>query len=224
MLQKLDRKLRTIQRLWRDDRRRLLRIVLGDLSIYHVHSAELAAINPPREIPGMEFRPVSPDTLQKLAAEYPDMAYQGEALKEVGTSSAYAVFKHGRFASICWLMTEELDRRMPLRLVRLRAGEVEIAKAYTLPEFRGQGLYPFAIQSLCRAAHIEGARRVFMITKWRNAVSRRGIEKAGLRPLGWIIEVEPPIIGTVFRPVLRLFRMRLWGKRQLDSEAYGRAV
>jgi hypothetical protein len=53
------------------------------LRLGEIASSELAAINPPREISGMEFRPVSPDTLQKLAAEHPD-GISGEALKEVG--------------------------------------------------------------------------------------------------------------------------------------------
>lgn len=209
MLQRFAHRVHTVRRLLREDRGRLLRIVRGNFFIYIVHFAELAAVASPPETPDVEFRHVSEGALNQLAGTYPEFTYQREAMEVLDASAAYGVYKGGELASLCWLMTEELDRRLDVRLVRLGPGEVEIAKALTLPEYRGRGLYPLAIRSVCRVARAQGARRVFMITQWGNATSRRGIEKAGLGRLGWIVAIEPPVVGPVFRPILRLFRMRL---------------
>ena len=207
ILEALFHKVGTICRLIREDRGRLLRIIRGDFFITIVHSAELDAIPPPSERTDLEFRKISDEALIEIVAAYPELAYQEEVMQILEANSAYAVYIGGQFANMCWLMTEDLDRRQKTRFVRLRPHEVEIAKGFTFPEYRGQGLHPFAIRSVCAVARGQHAKRVFAITKWSNATSRRGIEKAGLRRLGLIVEIRPPLIGTVFRPILRLFRM-----------------
>jgi GNAT superfamily N-acetyltransferase len=209
MLEKLAHKARTVGRLLHEDRGRLFRIVRGNFSIFIVHAAELLAVAPPSERPDLEVRPISGEALNQIAAIHPELNYQLEVLTISKESSAYAVYESGKFAGLCWLITPDLDRRFDVRLVRLGPGEVEIGKAFTLPEYRGRGLYPFAIRSVCRVARAQGAGRVFMVTNWDNATSRRGIEKAGLKRLGWIVVIEPPLMGTMFRPIMRLFRMRL---------------
>jgi GNAT superfamily N-acetyltransferase len=200
-------KAQTLARILREDPVQLLKIIRGNFSVYIVHAREISAVPEPTQIEGLEFRYIPADVLSTLAARYPELQYQEEARRLCGVSAAYGVYKSGELASICWLMTEELDGKLKTRLVGLRKAEVEITRAYTFPDYRGQGLYSVAIRNVCEVGRALGAERVFMITNWRNAASRRGIERAGLRRKGILIMLEPPVIGTMIRPVFRFFRL-----------------
>jgi GNAT superfamily N-acetyltransferase len=209
MLQKLTQRARTFWRLLREDRSRLARIVRGNVFIYIVQAAEVTAVPPPPERPGVEFRHISEDALSQLAASYPGLGYPVGVPGGLDGCLVYAVYQGGHFASICSLMTADLDRQVNKRLVRLGPEEMEVVKGFTLPEYRGRGLFTFALQSICRVAQEHGAKCVVAITAWDNVPSRRANEKAGFRRAGWIVVIEPPLIGTAFRPVLQLFRRPL---------------
>lgn len=105
-------------------------------------------------------------------------------------------------------MTVEEDKRLALRLVKLRPGEAEITSAFTLPQFRARGLYPFAIRTLCALAGQRSLERVFMITHRENRASQRGILKAGLRRQGWIVRIVPPLAPSGRGVILRGFRLK----------------
>jgi len=55
---------------------------------------------------------------------------------------------------------------------------------YTLPEFRGQGLYPQLFLHVRRHLMLEQRTEVVGEVNVRNTSSRRGIEKAGLKEVG----------------------------------------
>jgi RimJ/RimL family protein N-acetyltransferase len=184
-------KIRTLLRLVRNEPGRLIPILAGGVHVYFVQSARLLSV----------------EDLAQLADAQPEVRYQFEAAQELGSSAAYGVRVESRLASICWMITPELERKRHLRLVGLRAGEIEIGIAYTFPEFRGRGLYAFAIQAICAVAREKGAERVFMITNRDNEASRRGIEKAGLHRSGYIVRVRPPLIGTIVSPIIRTYRL-----------------
>jgi RimJ/RimL family protein N-acetyltransferase len=149
------------------------------------------------------FRSLSAQELAELVAGRPELTYQAEHLRLVGTSSAYGVFVKGSLAHICWLMTAELNSRIGSRFLPLKPDAIEIGKAFTLPEFRGRGVYAFAIRSVCAVAREQGFGRVFMVTTWRNQASRRGIEKAGLSRCGGILQLHLPVIGTAIPLLFR---------------------
>jgi RimJ/RimL family protein N-acetyltransferase len=199
-------KVRTLLRLVRNEPRRLIPILVGGVDVYIVHSAPIAEVPSPPARDDVEFRPVSVEDLAQLAERRPEARHLFETAQELGSSAAFGVHVDGRLASICWMITPELERNRYLRLVGLRAGEIEIGRAYTFPEFRGRGLCALLIQAICAVAREEGAKRVFMITARDNEASRRCIEKAGPRRSGYIVWVRPPLIGTIISPILRTYR------------------
>jgi hypothetical protein len=199
-------KISTAWRLLRTDRGRLAAILRGDVQVYFVHGAELDRIPAPERRADLTFRELTESDLRQLAAKHPDLDYQKQHLDAVGRSSAYCVESNGRIAHICWMMTRELEARLPQRIVGLGSREVEIGKAFTFPEFRGKSIYQFAIRQICAVARVQGFQSVFMITTWGNKSSRRGIEKAGLSPCGRILVLLPPVVGTIFPLIFRRFR------------------
>lgn len=183
------KKLDTAVGLLRHDRAGLLRHLRGRLERYVVYSCDPAALPPPAEVEGAVFRKLTDEELAGLPSDRDFLRAQSERLRKLKYNDAYAVFCDGRLAHISWLIAAENDRRNPVRNLKLRDGEAEITHCVTLPEFRGLGLYPFAIRSLCRVAVAAGIRRVYMICDVRNLASQRGMQKAGLVPHGRIFRL-----------------------------------
>jgi len=86
----------------------------------------------------------------------------------------------GVLGHISWLYY----RNDPNRILRLDEAECEIKFCLTLPEFRGKGIYPAALQAILQYLRERGYRRCFICVKADNEPSIRGIEKAGFERLG----------------------------------------
>jgi predicted GNAT family acetyltransferase len=54
---------------------------------------------------------------------------------------------------------------------------LEIGAVYTLPNYRGKGLYPFSLETLVK----NNDKTFFMIVESENIASIKGIEKAGFK-------------------------------------------
>ena len=67
----------------------------------------------------------------------------------------------------------------PNRIIRLREDEAEIKYCLTFDTFRGQGIYPSVLQSICQYLATSGYNRIFIAVDARNLPSIRGIQKAG---------------------------------------------
>ena len=184
----VQKKLFTTLRLLRHDRRGLLRHLLGRVERYVVYSTDPSTMKAP-DVQDTVLRKLSDEELASLPVEQDFLKEQVERLSRWGFNDAYGVYYKDQLAHISWLITSEHDRLIKPRNVKLRAGEAEITNCVTLPEFRGLGLYPFAIRSLCVVAAGAGAKRVFMITNVNNLASQRGMQKAGLSPHGKILRV-----------------------------------
>ena len=72
----------------------------------------------------------------------------------------------------------------PNRILQLQEGDAEVKYCLTLPEFRGQGLYPLTLWKIAEYLHQKMLRRVFICVHEENESSVRGIEKAGFKRLG----------------------------------------
>jgi ribosomal protein S18 acetylase RimI-like enzyme len=182
------KKLFTTLRLLRHDRRGLLRHLLGRVERYVVYSTDPRAIQA-SDIEGAVLKKLSDEELASLPVDQDFLKEQVERLSRLGFNDAYGVYYKDQLAHISWLITSEHDRVIKPRNVKLKAGEAEITNCVTLPEFRGLGLYAFAIRSLCEVAAGAGAKRVFMITNVNNLASQRGMQKAGLSSHGKILRV-----------------------------------
>jgi RimJ/RimL family protein N-acetyltransferase len=157
-----------------------------------VYQANPERIPLPDAIPGARIEKLTVEDLNSLPQNRPEVVEQLEYIRRRGCLNAYAVRVDGQIAHSSWVMTPELERNYPIKNVLLRAGEVEITHCITLEEYRGRGLYPFAIRSICQIEAKRGTKRVFMITNVLNTASQRGMQKAGLTFSGKIIRLISP--------------------------------
>ena len=97
-----------------------------------------------------------------------------------GVSDYFVYQRNGVIGHISWLYYWE----DPNRLLRLGEKECEIKFCLTLPELRGQGLYPAALQMAQRYLKESGYERCFICVKKDNLSSIRGIEKSGVQLVG----------------------------------------
>jgi RimJ/RimL family protein N-acetyltransferase len=206
------RKLRTGIRLLRTQPTLLASRAFGTTEFYVVYCADPKTVPTPSPNDKLELQKLSDSELAALPLELAEFREQMDRFRLLGYNDAFAVIYDGCVAHISWLVTSAHDRRNSIRNVKLRHGEAEITHCMTLPEYRGRGLYPFAIRSLCQIAQKQGIRRVFMITGSQNSASQRGIEKAGLVRSGWVARWVFPFIPNCYSPVLRSHRWpdRLW--------------
>jgi len=176
----------------------------GRIARLHVYAASTTSIAVPATRPGFRFRYLADVQLRSLRADPAFCARQLERLHRFGASYAYAVYISDTLAHISWLLPASVLAIDEPRVFRAMAHEAEITACETLPEFRGQGVYPFAIGHVCAVAKEQGVQRIFMKTNPTNAASRAGIMKAGLQLVGsaWLINV--PRTPRAF--VLRQFR------------------
>jgi RimJ/RimL family protein N-acetyltransferase len=180
--------------LLRHDRATLKRMILGQRTRIVIYAGDSATTPPPDDAPGLAIRPLSADEVRALESSDPDFrARQIERLERFGASYAHAVICDGQIAHVSWLLPPEAMDRDPPHVIRGKPEEAEITACETLPEFRGRGIYPFAIRSLMRLAHTQGTRRVFMKTDFDNVASQSGIEKAGLKRIGVATLIMLPI-------------------------------
>lgn len=168
----------------------------------YVYSVDPATVTGPTELKGAELIKLSDEVLNSFSDKHEAIAEQAERFKRLGFNEAYGVYYNGELAHISWMITH--DRDSSGSFLSLKAGEAEITHCVTLPQFRGLGIYPFAIRKLCQIAAAKSIKKVFMITNVSNVSSQRGILRAGLALTGKIIRANVPSpsgrIPLTYRP------------------------
>ena len=191
--------------LARSDPGALGRLIVGNWSRLLVYSVDVPTAKTSVPMPELEFRPLNLDDLQSISVSEPSFrSRQLERVKRFGDSYAYGVYCGGRLAHISWLLPPQAIARDLPRVVPGTEGDAEITGCETLAEFRGRGIYPFAIQRLIDTAREKELRRVFMKTSPENLASQRGIERAGLRRIGSAVLVTLPMANR--QMIWRRFR------------------
>jgi len=155
-----------------------------------VFSAAVEGIPAPVTSAGFTFARLTDEAIARLPADL--KPEQVERRQRLGFNGAYEVRVDGAIAHISWLIPRSEDRRILPRVLKLRDGEAEITACLTLPEFRGRGIYPYAIRAIAREAGELGIRRLYMKTKTDNLASQRGIEKAGFERYGQVLHYHLP--------------------------------
>jgi RimJ/RimL family protein N-acetyltransferase len=206
----LKKKLGTAAALVREDPMALVTLG-GRVEKFVAYAADPRTIPLPEPADGVSVHQLSRDATSTLPLDRPEVRLEIERFERLDFKGAYVVSDNGRVAHLAALVTAEQDRGLPVRNVKLDSGEAEITHCLTLPEFRGRGIYPFAIRSLCRIAAERGITRVFMITALDNEASQRGIEKAGFRRTGTIVRLVSPYLPGARSLTFRGHRWRLPG-------------
>jgi hypothetical protein len=101
-----------------------------------------------------------------------------------GDKCAVARYNGGELACVCWIHPTS-----DYPLARNMASFV-IQYCFTLPEWRGKGLYPQTLAFACKSlrSRERTASRLFVDCSSFNYASKRGILKAGFQPAGWILK------------------------------------
>jgi hypothetical protein len=200
------RKLTTLLRLARGNRRELLSALVGTIRFNKVYVGKTSAATARIGVGASKFLPLSDDDLRTL--DVGDAGFrqrQLDRLARFGRSYAFGVVVEGKLAHVSWLLPAAAVRRDSPVILRLRDDQAEITGCETLPEFRGMGIYGFAIHELFVVARRQGIVRVYMKTAWDNKPSQRGIRKAGLKSAGLALLLTPPLLtGRTW--AFRLFR------------------
>lgn len=192
------RKLRSAIRLARSDRGELIRTLTGNSSRLLVFrlDTETATSAPVAPVPEVQFVPLNEEQLATLPCSIADPDFrnrQMERLHRLGKSYAYAVRVGDTIAHVSWLLPASAIASDIPRILKLREDEAEISGCETAPAFRGKGLYPYAIQCLANLARKQGIRHIYMKTVETNVASQSGIRKAGLKPIGSVRLIHPPL-------------------------------
>lgn len=97
----------------------------------------------------------------------------------------------GSVAAGAWTITRETE--YAAKTIPLLDREFAFLDCFTLPAFRGRGLYPQLLRGVCARLRSCGTRRAWIAANERNLASIRGIEKAGFRD---VIHYESYSIGS----------------------------
>ena len=164
--------------------KRLARAVLGEYALYEVWQSAAAIPASPRS-GGVILRAVTQADLAAAAdAELRESAwYLGDE------ACAFGAFEGDRLLALacCWWGARYAARHswpLPERAAKL----VHIV---TAPAARGRGLAPLLIQHAETALRGQG-RAPLLARIWHsNEPSRRAFRRAGWRPIGWLLLINP---------------------------------
>ncbi len=81
--------------------------------------------------------------------------------------------------SYCWVAFQQAEVGEVNRIIKLRSNELYLYEAFTLPDYRGRGLFPALLTAILSFARSQGYSRALIFSLSKNRPSLRGIEKAG---------------------------------------------
>ncbi len=150
---------------------------------------------PQPQVPA-EFRQLGPASLESLSAAM-GVSSHAEILRRLNSGErCYTAWVDGQLASYGWVsFDEEFIGELNLRL-RLVPGEAYVWDCFTLPAFRRQGLYGALLAHILLELEKDAVCRVWIGADADNAISQRGIARAGFRPAADLV-------------LARVFAMRL---------------
>jgi len=155
---------------------------------------------------GLSFTFLEPDQIDRgLLAQ---TGWTVERLQERALQGRRFIvgIKHGRqcYFSVTNSRDFAIGGRFRVRLSE--RGQAYVGGCYTAADYRGQGIYPLALQSLARRLATEGKNWLFLNIEVVNVSSIRGVGKAGFRPVAK---------ASVFR---RPFLRRTWRMLPLEKD------
>jgi hypothetical protein len=118
-----------------------------------------------------------------------------------GRSLCFAAFCGGRLASYGWLAMGSVDPKDCGGVgLRLPADVAYFYNGFTVPEFRGRGLYPAMIGRCLRAISESGVGKLLLSVYWTNWAALRSSRCLGCRDLGRFVGILPGRFRTIFPP------------------------
>jgi RimJ/RimL family protein N-acetyltransferase len=143
-------------------------------------------LKPPVKIPGYEVMSVtSPnmidDVLRNKFKLYPrDIWWDTDTMLKKG-ACLWIGYLNGKFANVTWTRTGDKIRSY---FFPLTPGCVLISHSVTIPEYRGNGLYPAILAEIIQALAAQGFERFYIDCSDWNQPSKRVIERVGFSLIG----------------------------------------
>jgi GNAT superfamily N-acetyltransferase len=120
-----------------------------------------------------------------------------EAEERFREGQACAVARHaGDVVAYCWLAVTPVPVAEIDRIVVPGAEEVYLYDAFTVPEWRGRGLFTVLLVELLAYMRSRGRTRALIFVLARNEASRRAIERGGFRLFQTVSRVQ--VLGVRF--------------------------
>jgi GNAT superfamily N-acetyltransferase len=126
-----------------------------------------------------------------IAADVALGRWHPEAEQRLRDGQVCAVARHGNdIVASCWLTCTPVRVTEIRRLVVPGPEDVYLYDAFTIPAWRGSGLFSALLQHLLAFARTRGRARALIFALARNRASRRAIERAGFEVFGRVSRVE----------------------------------
>jgi GNAT superfamily N-acetyltransferase len=182
----------------RTERHNLPHILFGGTKWLYVYAVDTDRARPPPSRPDLDFGALAPLQLRALSLNEPAFrAGQLPLLARFEGGCTYAVRMDHKIVHVSWLLPASQMKKDPPLVIPASPDVAEITGCETLPDYRGRGIYSFAIQNLIEVARRNGMRRVYMKTDVNNKPSWVGIEKAGLQRIGTAVLIGLPITQRI---------------------------
>jgi GNAT superfamily N-acetyltransferase len=91
-----------------------------------------------------------------------------------------AVYR-SQIAAYCWVAFYETEIGEIKKIIKIRKDEIYLYDAFTLPDYRGNNLYPFLLTNICYYGKENGYTRALIFALSNNIPSQLGIQKAGFK-------------------------------------------
>lgn len=159
--------------------------LLGDLGYRRLYLLQGSLTEPIAPLPAalpITFDWLKPSELGEYMAMQPERTKQLFADRLARGHRCLTVRSHGRLVGGMWAAQQHAWIAYLEREVPLGDGEVYAFDAFTLPEFRGQGIAPALSTELIRRSQAAGCRRAIRATSPENQPALRAHAKAGFHP------------------------------------------
>jgi ribosomal protein S18 acetylase RimI-like enzyme len=147
-----------------------------------------------RFLTAAEVRTFAADPESRLDAAMADALARGRGL-------CFAAFSGGRLAAYGWLALGSVDPQDCGGVgLELPADAAYFYNGFTVPEFRGRGLYAALIGRSLQAISDRGVSHLLLSVHWTNWAALRSSRRLGCRDLGWFVGILRGRFRLIFSP------------------------
>lgn len=187
-------------------------IASGDTLIFLVRPADgIFLVRPADEIlpdrvadgpaparPSLEVRRATSEDGERYARDIGTDSPRSFRARLSPAEDCYVVDDGAKLLHATWMTTSGAWTRELRRYLRPPMGDAYVYESFTRADSRGRGLYPFALEHICRDVAAQGISRVWVAVEGGNPSSLKAVAKAG------------------FRPVTEVRYRRSWGRLTVD--------
>ena len=157
---------------------------------------------------GVDVKLVQRDDFPKIAKGFKKFRVKAKERFEMGHICIVAD-KQGDFVHLTWVAFNEAYVSELKRRMRISSNSAYAYDIYTVPEYRGLGIAPKAMEKAFSYLYKGGIRKVYICILHNNFASLRAAHKEGFRKIGAII-------------FTRIFKLRLYRCEGKTEEDYNK--